>query len=221
MQNAEWRTQMGRLWRWPLAPEARPGFLPVPLPASPLNSDPFAGGLPSLEADRLRLRHPREGDLPAFLDVFGSADDLRYWSHGPLADADAARTYLADIEDGWRQRRLFQWAISDVETDAMMGTLTLAAWDRDNRHAEIGFILARARWGRGLAHEAVRRALTFGFGEMGLHRVEADVDPENEASLALLEKLGFRREGLLRERWFTFGSWKDSVVLGLLASDFA
>ena len=87
----------------------------------------------------------------------------------------------------------------------------------NNRHAEIGFILAREHWGKGFAQEAVRRVLAFGFGDMGLHRVEADVDPANEASLALLEKLGFRREGYLHERWFTFGAWKDSVILGLLA----
>ena len=101
----------------------------------------------------------------------------------------------------------------------MMGTVTLAGRDRDNRRAEIGFILAREFWGRGLATEAVRRALAFAFGEMDLHRVEADVDPANEASLILLERLGFRREGVLRDRWFTFGSWKDSVMLGVLAGD--
>ena len=182
--------------------------------------DLFAEGLPTLEADRLRLRAPRAPDLPAFLEVFGRADDLRYWSHGPLADEAAAQEYLAGIADGWRQRRLFQWAIADRGTDAMVGTVTLAAWDRGNRRAEIGFILGRMHRGRGLAREAVRRALAFGFGEMGLHRVEADVDPDNTASFALLHALGFQREGLLRDRWFTFGTWKDSVILGLLADDF-
>jgi RimJ/RimL family protein N-acetyltransferase len=54
---------------------------------------------------------------------------------------------------------------------------------------------------------------------MALHRVEADVDPENGASIRLLERLGFQREGYFRERWFTFGSWKDSAMYGLLASD--
>ena len=181
--------------------------------------DPFASGLPTLVAPRLRLRAPRQADLPAFLRVFGSADDLRYWSHGPLADDAAAREYLRSIHEGARDQSLFQWAVADGETDAMMGTVTLAGWDRNNRRADLGFILARAFWGRGLATEAVRRVLTFAFGEMGLHRVEADVDPENEASLALLERLGFRREGVFRERWFTFGSWKDSVMLGLLAGE--
>ena len=58
------------------------------------------------------------------------------------------------------------------------------------------------------------------FSEMRLHRVEADVDPENEASLRLLGRLGFREEGRLAERWFTYGAWRDSVLLGLLARDY-
>ena len=181
--------------------------------------DLFASGLPTLDADRLRLRHPQEADVPALLRVFGNADDLQYWSHGPLADEGAARAYLADIDRFWRERSLFQWAIADRETDEMMGTATLNRWDEENRRADVGFILAREFWGRGLAQEAVRRVLRFGFEEMNLHRVEADVDPENEASLALLERLGFQREGHFRERWFTFGTWKDSVMLGLLARD--
>lgn len=182
--------------------------------------DPFEYGLPSLEADRLRLRQPHEADLPAFLQVFGRREDLAYWSHGPLQDEEAARQYILSILDRLRDRSLFQWAIADAETDEMMGTCTLTTWDRDNRHAEIGFILAREYWGRGLATEAVRRALSFGFTTMGLHRVEADVHPDNAASIALLEAIGFRREGYLRERWCTFGEWEDSVILGLLVQDF-
>ncbi|MEM1057251.1 MAG: GNAT family N-acetyltransferase [Bacteroidota bacterium] len=182
--------------------------------------DPFASGLPTLDAERLRLRRPTEADLPAFLQVFGSREDLQFWSHGPLADEAAAREYLDSIQEGVRDRTLFQWAIADAETDRMMGTCTLTSWDKDNRHAGIGFILAREFWGRGLATEAVRRVLRFGFEEMDLHRVEADVHPGNAASLALLEKVGFQREGYFRERWFTFEVWEDSVILGLLRSDF-
>ena len=182
--------------------------------------DPFASGFPTLDAERVRLRAPREADVAAFLDVFGDADALRYWSHGPLVDEDAARAYIESIHTGLRERSFFQWAVADRETDAVVGTVTLTSWDRANRRAEIGFILAPSHWGQGFASEAVRRALRFGFGEMGLHRVEADVDPENAGSFALLERIGFVREGHLRQRWFTFGSWKDTILLGLLASDF-
>lgn len=172
----------------------------LPLP------DPFRDGLPVLA-----------GDAEALWAIFSDADTLRYWSHEPFATRDQIAEYLAGIDAGCADGTLFQWAIADAATDALLGTLTLYAWDREHRRAEIGFLLGRAHWGRGLAAEALRAALAFAFGPMNLHRVEANVDPENAASLALLARLGFREEGRLAERWFTFGAWRDSVVLGLLA----
>lgn len=183
-------------------------------------SDPFADGLPTLSGERVSLRAPRPEDAADVLAVFGDAGHLRYWSHGPLADLAAARTYVEGIESGWRDRSLFQWAVTEPPDDRLVGTVTLVDWDREHRRAEIGFILHPAHTGRGLARDAVRTALRFAVGEMGLWRVEADVDPDNAGSLRLLEGLGFRREGVLRERWFTFGTWKDTVLLGLLASEF-
>ena len=158
-------------------------------------------------------------DLDALFVAFSDPETLRYWSHEPFATREQAAEYLAGIDAGCADGTLFQWAIADAATDALLGTLTLYAWDRGHRRAEIGFLLSRAHWGRGLAAEALRAALAFAFGPMNLHRVEADVDPENAASLALLARLGFREEGRLAERWFTFGAWRDSVVLGLLSRD--
>ena len=177
----------------------------------------FENGLPTLDAER--LRQVVEDDLDGLLAVFGDADALRYWSHGPLADREAARRYLGDIEAGRRDGSFYQWGIAEAASDRLVGTVTITAWDRENRRAEIGFILHPSMQGRGLASEAVRTSLAFAFGPMDLHRVEADVDPDNEASLRLLERIGFKREGVLRERWFTFGTWKDTVLLGLLAGD--
>ncbi len=186
----------------------------------PIDPDPFTDGLPTLDGARVRLRPPREDDLADLLAVFADEETLRYWSHGPLQDLAAARTYFEGIDTGLRDRSLFQWAVTEPDEDRLIGTVTLVDWDRSHRRAEIGFILHPSRWRRGLASDAVRAALRFAFEAMDLHRVEADVDPENEASLRLLQRLGFREEGRLRERWFTFGSWKDSVMLGLLAADF-
>ena len=181
--------------------------------------DPFADGLPTLDGRAVRLRQPRAGDVPDLLALFGDGDALRYWSHGPLADLDAARRYYDGILSGLADRQLFQWAVTVPPDDRLVGTVTLVDWDRAHRRAEIGFILLPSHQGRGLARDAVRTAARWGTGPMGLHRIEADVDPANAGSLRLLEAVGFRREGLFRERWFTFGSWKDSVMLGLLAAD--
>ena len=73
--------------------------------------------------------------------------------------------------------------------------------------------------GRGLARVAVARAIDWGIAHLGLHRIEADIDPENDASRRLLHALGFRTEGRMRERWIVGGNVADSEVLGLLASE--
>lgn len=194
----------------------------MPRHAAPDAPDPFGDGLPTLATDsgRVRLRHPRDADLDAIAELFSDDAHLRYWSHGAFESRAAARTYLDGIQEGWRDRELFQWGIADADTDALVGTVTVLGWDRRNRRAEIGFIV-RPEWqGRGIATEAVRAVLRFAFDAMDLRRVEADADPANAGSLALLERLGFRREGLARQRWLTFGTWKDSVMLGLLRHDF-
>ena len=189
-------------------------------PDSTAESDPFEGGLPVLHGRRVRLRPPVAADVPDLFSIFGDAETLRYWSHGPLADLAAAERYYQGMVSGLRDRALFQWAVTLPDEDRLVGTVTLVDWDRANRRAEIGFILHPSRQGRGLASDAVREVLTWAFGPMDLHRVEADVEPPNTASLRLLERVGFQREGLFRERWWTRGRWTDSVMLGLLAGDF-
>ncbi len=181
--------------------------------------DLFANGLPTLAGTRTRLRMPTAADAPDVLRVFGDADNVRYWSHGPMASLAEAERYVATIHAGWRDRSLFQWAVTVPPDDTLVGTVTLSGWMPDHRRAEIGFILRRDLHGQGLARDAVGTALAFADGPMDLHRVEADVDPENEASLALLRSLGFETEGFARQRWFTYGTWKDSVLLARLVAE--
>lgn len=195
--------------------------LPMPRYAPPDAPDPFADGLPTLAvaSGRVRLRQSRPSDLDAIAALFSDDEALRYWSHGAFESRAAAQTYLDGMAEGLADRSLFQWAIAEPEGDTLVGTVTVLGWDRRNRRAELGFIL-RPEWqGRGLATEAVTAVLDFAFAEMDLWRVEADADPANAGSLALLERLGFEREGLARQRWRTFGTWKDSVMLGLLRAD--
>jgi ribosomal-protein-alanine N-acetyltransferase len=83
---------------------------------------------------------------------------------------------------------------------------------------EIGYILARDHWGKGIAAEAVSAVIDQLFAE-GQRRIFADTDPENTASLALLDRLGFKREGYLRAEWETHIGVRDSVILGLLSDE--
>lgn len=177
---------------------------------------------------RVTLRRLTEDDLGALLEVFGDPRVARFIGIPRMEDEEGARELLRDIEGHARRRTLLQWGIARTADDRVLGTCTLAHLDRSNRRAEIGFVLGFAHWGQGLAGEAVALLLDHAFGTLGLHRIEADVDPRNEPSLRLLEKLGFRREGYLRERHYheihegrLEGEWQDSVVLGLLAGEWA
>jgi len=105
------------------------------------------------------------------------------------------------------------------EDDAVIGTCTLARLDATHGIAEVGFALARDSWRRGYMKEALPLLVDFAFSRLGLRRLEADVDPRNVASLRLLERLGFRREGLLRERYCMNAELQDAVLLALLGRD--
>lgn len=176
-------------------------------------------GLPTLEARRVRLRWLEARDVPALFEVFSDREAMRYWSSEAMTEPREAAASLAAIEDGFATKTLFQWGVARREDDGVIGTCTLAQLSVAHRRAEIGFAFARAWWGRGLASEAVDRLLAFAFDEVGLHRVEADADPRNARSIALLERLGFVHEGLARERWWVGDEAADGILFSVLARE--
>jgi RimJ/RimL family protein N-acetyltransferase len=111
--------------------------------------------------------------------------------------------------------------VADRRDDRFIGTTALFALAGPMHRAELGYSLLPSRQGQGLASEAVRLALGHAFDVLGLERIEADVDPRNQASCRLLEKLGFQREGVLRNRWRVGGEFADSIIFGLLRHEYA
>ena len=144
---------------------------------------------------------------------------MRYWSRPALTAASEAETLLRDIEKNNATNMFCQWGIARRDDDLIIGTCTLHRILQDHRRCEIGYILRRDHWGRGLAREALTGMIDHAFGTLHLHRLEADIDPRNAASVKLIEHLGFRKEGLLRERYFVAGDIQDSLIYGLLAPE--
>ena len=183
---------------------------------------PDARTLPTLETPRLRLRPLGDDDAASLLAIFGDATVVRYWAEPPWTGLDDARALLARTALHWAARTGFRWGLVRTRgeaADRVLGTCSLFAIETTHRRAEVGFALAREAWGAGLAREAMAAVAGFAFDTLGLHRLEADVDPRNAASLRTLETLGFRREGHLRERYHVAGEAQDSVLLGLLRTD--
>ena len=180
---------------------------------------PDLATLPVLESERLTLRPIHEDDLPDLYAVFADPDVMRYWSMPPMRDMDEARAYLAGIERNFAERTGFKWAITRRGGDRLIGTTSLFRLDGPHNTGEIGYALGSAHWGNGYAAEAVHRTCQFGFEQLGLHRIEADIDPRNAGSARTLERLGFQKEGHLRERWIVDGEISDTAWYGLLSRE--
>jgi len=172
--------------------------------------------LPTITTARLRLRWLTDDDVPALFAIFGDPEVTAYWSRPPLEERSGAEELLAEIHALAAAGTLFQWGIARIEDDTVIGTCTLAAISREHRRAELGYALGRAYWGQGYASEAVRAIVQYAFDTLDLHRLEADVDPHNHASIRCLERLGFRKEGYARERYHLYGTVHDAVLYGLL-----
>jgi RimJ/RimL family protein N-acetyltransferase len=176
-------------------------------------------GLPTIDAPRLRLRQLVEADVDGLFGIFSGQKMMRYWSSKPMKERSEAEQLLARVLRQFAEKTGFQWGVERKEDRRLLGTCTIFHVHPRNRCAELGYALQSEHWRQGYMSEALRALLDYAFGPMNVRRLEADVDPRNAASLAILARLGFQREGLLRERWDVEGDIQDSIFLGLLDRD--
>lgn len=181
--------------------------------------DPDRDDLPLLHGARIDLRGFRQDDLQDFYAMHADPKVARYGSHPPFTELSQATERFERELSSRDAGRALAWVIADRDTDRLMGSTALFAIDREQGRAELGYALRPEHWGKGYAQEAVRLVLEHAFGTLHLRRIEADIDPRNTASCKLVERLGFVREGLLRERWNVAGEISDAAFYGLLASE--
>ena len=173
-------------------------------------------------------------DTPDLFVILSDEESVRYWSHEAVKDHDEVRKILTTDIESDAQGNSICWAATlkdkpekdkpgkdrpGKDRPGLIGKFILFQFDQPNHRAEIGFILNRDYWRSGLSFQALQAIINFAFDELDLHRIEADVDPANPGSLAILDKLGFKREGLFRDRWKVNKQWVDSVMLGLLRDE--
>jgi [ribosomal protein S5]-alanine N-acetyltransferase len=175
--------------------------------------------LPVLGSAQLRLRPYRLSDAADLFALYSDAMVTRYWSHAPWEKHQQAETYLTE-RMALETPAVYAWAIADKASDRLIGTTTLFSLNGPQARAEVGYALHPDYQGRGLAQEALRTVLSYAFDVLQLERIEADIDPRNTASCRLVERLGFKQEGLLRNRWRVNGEICDSAYYGLLKNEF-
>jgi len=171
---------------------------------------------PILRTGRLVLRPFEHEDAADLLRVFAEPDVVRYWSSGAWTDIAQAEAMIAEARQAYRDGGLARYAIALADTNRLIGICNLRGFFEQNRRCELGYALGRAYWGQGFAAEALEALLDHAFHVLDINRIEADIDPRNEASARLLEKLGFRREGYMPERWIVHGEKADTAFYGLL-----
>ena len=179
----------------------------------------FPEAFPVLATPRLVLREIAERDVDAVFELESDPVAMRYWSRPPMRERAEAEASVTRSLTFFPTRAGIKWVLARREDDRMLGHASVFDFVEPSDRAEIGYGLARAAWGHGYMHEALVAIVGYAFGTLGLRRLEADADPRNEASCRALERLGFTREGLLRERWVVAGEISDTAFYGLLARE--
>lgn len=171
-----------------------------------------------LETKRLLLREYEEGDWPMLHVWEGDAEVVRHKSNEVLSLVQC-KAYVEKVLQQARTepRRLYELMLVTFEDAQVIGKVGLRLDEAEPRVGEVWFTLRRDAQGYGYAQEAMTEFLRFAFDDLKLHRAFGDVDPRNTASWKLLERLGFRREGHLRQNVFLKGEWCDSYLYALLA----
>ena len=172
-----------------------------------------------LQTPRLLLRPLRLEDADALLAIFSDPLVMRYWSTPPWTSSEQALALINRDLDGMARGEHIRLGLQRLDNQALIGHCTLFAWSRQSRRAELGYGMARACWGQGYMDEALRALLAWGFAALDLNRVEADIDPRNTGSECSLLRLGFVKEGHLRQRWIVGDEVSDTGLYGLLRSD--
>ncbi len=173
----------------------------------------------NIVTERLLLRPIQIDDTPAMHEIYSDPETMRYWSELAARDKAESRARVQADIDWVAEGKALLWAITMAHSGEVIGKCTLFYFNEQNQRAEIGYVLNRKHWRGGLMSEACTGLIDHAFGALGLHRLEADTDPDNTASIALLERLGFQREGLFRQRWRVGDAWVDSLMFGLLEPD--
>jgi ribosomal-protein-alanine N-acetyltransferase len=170
-----------------------------------------------LHTSRLTLREILDSDAESLLQIHGDAEHMRWFGSDPIPDLDGAKQLVA-LFASWRKEPVAgaRWAMELKDRPGLIGTCGLFRWNRTWRSCVVGYEIAPAYRGRGYTKEPLETLIAWGFRELQLNRIEAQVHADNAPSLALLAKLGFLQEGHQREAGYWTGRHHDLLQYALL-----
>lgn len=176
---------------------------------------------PVLQTERLTLRALKPDDVPVVLEYWSDPRVVQYMNIEPFSSPTQAQEMIELLNKLYTKGQCIRWGILHNEAGRLIGTCGFNQGVSPTDHiGEIGYELGFSFWGQGLMTEALKAVLDYGFSQLDLNRIEAYVLPDNKASLALLGKLGFEREGLLRQRGYYKGRFHDEYLLSLIRAEY-
>ena len=175
---------------------------------------------PTIETERLILRGPQPKDLKLIYDIHSNPEVMRYYGVLPYDSVEKAQKHLDWLAFLHRENKGLRPVITLKGEDSYIGDV--GYYDLEERHhrAEIGYILGKEHWGKGIMTEALDAMLKYGFTVMGLNRIQALVDPRNKGSERVLEKLGFKYEGTFRDYELEYGEYINLDMHSLLRREY-
>lgn len=174
---------------------------------------------PTLSTNRLLLRQIQPTDAEAFFAIKSDLEVTRRYGQEPHQTLDDTRAWIQRLQAYYDRREAIFWCLTLKGEDTIVGACTFWNFGPDFHCAEIGYELHHAYWRKGIMTEAISVILTYGFTELGLHRIEACPLAENTPSKSLLIKLGFTHEGNLRQRVFFRDHFEDQLYFGVLKEE--
>src|SRR5258707_6553307 len=172
---------------------------------------------PVLETQRLVLRELRPEDAEILFRFYSDEEVMRYYDT-PMNRLEQVQRSIAAHRSRFENNEAIRWGITIKGTKDIVGNCGFYR-DSYSQYALLSYVLARPYWGKGLMTEALRAIIAFGFDHYQLHRIEAHVVVSNQASLRVLQKLGFKKEGFLRERFYENNHFHPECVFALLNTD--
>jgi ribosomal-protein-alanine N-acetyltransferase len=175
--------------------------------------------LPALQTPRLTLRRMRSDDAEAMHAYASDPEVARHMLWDPHESLRDSENFLRFVRERYSRGDPAGWGIEDRETGRFIGSCGIQAWSPENARAELGYVLAREHWGRGIMTEAVSAVVGFGFERIGFNRLEARCLDGNAASARVLEKAGMTYEGTSRSSHLIAGHFRDLHHYAVLRDD--
>lgn len=177
------------------------------------------GAMPRIKTERLLLRPFCLYDAKPYFTLIMNPEVLNGTDMPHELDEVAIREWIVGHPEFWQHRRELFMLVTSLETREIVGSVSIFTHDRHNK-AEMGYWVARSMWGKGYGTEAGMAMVEYAFETMKLNRLEANHLLRNPSSGRVLEKIGFKYEGLLRQSYLKDGVFEDLVYYGLLRKEF-